>query len=62
MKQEATNKTIIIGAGLSGLIHGILLQKARPSDNVVIYDLNRIPGGFCTSFDKVTQYEGEKIK
>lgn len=58
--QEKKTK-IIIGAGLGGLIHGILHKKARPSDRVVIYDLNKIPGGFCTSFKKISNYDGEKI-
>jgi phytoene dehydrogenase-like protein len=55
-------KHIIIGAGLGGLITGILLKKAKPGDEVVIYDGNKIPGGFCTAFEKVTTYENEKIK
>lgn len=55
-------KTIIIGAGLGGLIHGILLKMAEPKEEVVIYDLNKIPGGFCTAFKKAAQYNGEKIK
>ncbi len=54
-------KTIIVGAGLGGLIYGILLKKARPQDEVVIYDLNKIPGGFCTAFKKASVYEGEKV-
>lgn len=54
-------KTIIIGAGLGGLTTGLLLKKARPEDEVVIYDSNKIPGGLCTAFPKATTYEGEKI-
>ena len=54
-------KKIIIGAGLGGLIHGILHKMARPDDEVVIYDGNRIPGGFCTAFQKHTTYQNEKI-
>ena len=55
-------KTIIIGAGLGGIITGILLKKAKPEDEVIIYDGNKIPGGFCTAFEKVTTYNDEKIK
>jgi len=54
-------KTIIIGAGLGGLITGLLLKKARPDDEVIIYELNKIPGGFCTAFPKATTYNNEKI-
>ena len=56
------NKIIIIGAGLGGLVNGILLKRAKPEDEVIIYDSNKIPGGFCTSFQKVTTYNDEKIK
>ncbi len=55
-------KTVIIGAGLGGLIHGIMHKKARPGDEVIIYDLNKIPGGFCTAFQKAAAYKEEKIK
>ena len=51
---------IIIGAGLGGLIHGILHKIARPKDKVIMYDGNRY-GGFCTSFFKSSSYEGEKV-
>ena len=40
-------KTVIVGAGLGGLVHGIMLKKARPDEEVVIYDSNKKPGGFC---------------
>lgn len=53
---------IIIGAGLGGLITGILLKKAQPADEVVIYDLNRHAGGFCNAFEKACLYNDEKIK
>lgn len=52
---------IIIGAGLGGLIHGILHKKMRPNDKVIIYEANRIPGGFCTAFRKSAMYKDEKI-
>jgi hypothetical protein len=55
-------KHIIIGAGLGGMLTGILMKKARPDDEVVIYDGNAIPGGFCTAFEKLTNYNDEKIK
>lgn len=55
-------KTIIIGAGLGGLITGLLLKKSKPEDEVVIYDSNKIPGGFCNAFQKVCNIDGEKIK
>ncbi len=54
-------KNIIIGAGLGGLITGILLKQSKPEDEVIIYDGNKIPGGFCTAFDKATTYNDEKI-
>ena len=54
-------KNIIIGAGLGGLITGILLKQSKLEDEVIIYDGNRIPGGFCTAFDKATTYNDEKI-
>ena len=60
--QEKKIKTIIIGAGLGGLVNGILLKKTRPDNEVIIYDLNKIPGGFCTSFQKVATYNNDKIK
>ena len=62
IKKHFKKKTIIIGAGLGGLIHGILLKKARPNDEVIIYDLNKVPGGFCNAFQRVTTYNNEKIK
>ncbi len=62
MNKKNNFKIIIIGAGLGGLINGILLKKANPENIVVIYDSNKIPGGFCTSFQKVTTYNNEKIK
>ena len=55
-------KIIIIGAGLGGLVNGILLKKAKPEDEIIIYDSNKIPGGFCTSFQKATVYNNDKIK
>ncbi|MCG8568975.1 MAG: hypothetical protein MJB14_02440 [Spirochaetes bacterium] len=55
-------KTIIIGAGLGGLITGNLLKKARPQDEVIIYDSNKIPGGFCNGFQKVGKVGEEKVK
>lgn len=55
-------KSIIIGAGLGGLITGILLKKAKPDDEVIIYDANKHAGGFCNAFEKATTYNGEKIK
>lgn len=57
----ADRKTIIIGAGLGGLVHGILLKKAQPDEDVTIYDLNKIPGGFCTAFKKAATYNNEKL-
>ena len=54
-------KTIIIGAGLGGLTTGILLKKAQPNEEVVIYDGNRHAGGFCNAFQKATTHDGEKI-
>ena len=62
MRDNKKLKTIIVGAGLGGLIHGILLKKARPDDEVVIYDSNKIPGGFCTAFEKIAKIGDEKIK
>ncbi len=62
MKQKKKLKNIIVGAGLGGLVHGVLLKKEQPGDEVIIYDANKIPGGFCTSFQKATFYNGEKIK
>lgn len=56
------NKTIIIGAGLGGLTTGIMLKKARPDDEVIMYDANKVPGGFCNAFTKVTTHNNEKIK
>jgi|GEM_PF-1251060 len=56
-----SKKTIIIGAGLGGLISGILIKKAKPDDEVIIYDMNKIPGGLCTAFKKATTYNGEKL-
>lgn len=56
------NKTIIIGAGLGGLTTGIMLKKARPDDEVIIYDANKHPGGFCNAFEKAATYNNEKIK
>lgn len=61
MKEKKTLKNIIIGAGLGGLVHGILLKKSQPDDEVIIYDANRIPGGFCTSFKKTTKHNDERI-
>ncbi len=54
-------KTIIIGAGLGGLTTGILLKKAQPNEEVVIYDGNRHAGGFCNAFQKATTVDGEKV-
>ncbi len=54
-------KIIIIGAGLGGLTHGILLKSANPDINVEIYDMNSYPGGFCFSFKKSTMHENEKV-
>ncbi len=62
MSNNKTKKTIIIGAGLGGLVHGILLKKARPGDEIIIYDANKIPGGFCTAFEKVVKTGNEKVK
>ncbi len=62
MKEKSNLKIIIIGAGLGGLINGILLKKANPGNEVVIYDSNKIPGGFCTSFQKTSTFNNEKIK
>ncbi len=61
-KTDNTVKIVIIGAGLGGLIHGIMHKKARPQDKVIIYDLNKIPGGFCTAFQKASVFNEEKIK
>lgn len=55
-------KTVIIGAGLGGLVHGIMLKKACPDEEVVIYDSNKKPGGFCTSFKKTTDIGKDKIE
>ncbi|HPO49212.1 MAG TPA: FAD-dependent oxidoreductase, partial [Spirochaetota bacterium] len=55
-------KTIIIGAGLGGLTTGILLKKARPQDEVIIYDANKHVGGFCNAFEKAVTHNDEKIK
>ncbi|MBN2546349.1 MAG: hypothetical protein JXB50_11165 [Spirochaetes bacterium] len=60
--QNINKKSIIIGAGLGGLITGILLKKAKPDDEVIIYDSNKLPGGFCNAFQKAATYRGEKIK
>ncbi|HBD93290.1 MAG: hypothetical protein A2015_15350 [Spirochaetes bacterium GWF1_31_7] len=54
--------TIIIGAGLGGLITGILLKQSQPADDVIIYDLNKHPGGFCNAFEKACTYNNEKVK
>ncbi len=62
MNRQGRKKIIIIGAGLGGLINGILLKKAKPDDEVIIYDSNKIPGGFCTSFKKSITYKNDKIK
>ncbi|MCK4796457.1 MAG: FAD-dependent oxidoreductase, partial [Spirochaetes bacterium] len=59
---SSKKKTVIIGAGLGGLVHGILLKKAQPDDEVVIYDANKIPGGFCTAFQKATTHGNDKVK
>ena len=56
------NKIVIVGGGLGGLITGILLKKARPENEISIYDANKIPGGFCTSFEKVVMIDNEKVK
>lgn len=55
------DKTIIVGAGLGGLTTGIMLKKARPDDEVVIYDANKHPGGFCNAYQKAVTYNNEKI-
>ncbi|HOV14203.1 MAG TPA: FAD-dependent oxidoreductase [Spirochaetota bacterium] len=55
-------KTVIVGAGLGGLTTGIMLKKARPNDEVVIYDLNKHAGGFCNAFEKVAVHNDERIK
>ena len=57
-----SKKTIIVGAGLGGLITGIMLKRTDPSHEVVIFDGNKIPGGFCNSFQKVANVDGEKVK
>ena len=62
MSEKRNLKIIIIGAGLGGLINGILLKKAKPENEVIIYDSNKIPGGFCTSFQKAADYNNDKIK
>jgi phytoene dehydrogenase-like protein len=59
---KKNDKTIIIGAGLGGLTTGILLKKARPQDEVIIYDANKVPGGLCNAFEKAVVYNDEKIK
>ncbi|MBP7553339.1 MAG: hypothetical protein KA885_07920 [Spirochaetes bacterium] len=56
------NKNIIVGAGLGGLITGILLKMTRPDDEVIIYESNNTPGGFCSAFEKISTYNDEKIK
>jgi hypothetical protein len=61
MKEKPKLTNIIVGAGLGGLVHGILLKKSKPNDEVIIYDANRIPGGFCTSFQKTTLHNGDRI-
>ncbi len=60
--QIKKRKTIIVGAGLGGLIHGILLKKAKPEVEVVIYDSNKKAGGFCTSFQKTFYLGKDKDK
>ena len=55
--KNVKRKTIIIGAGLGGLVHGIMLKKANSNDEVIIYDLNNKPGGFCTSFKKIAKFQ-----
>ena len=57
-----SDKHIIIGSGLGGLTVGIMLKKARPNDEVIIYDANKHAGGFCNAFEKVTTHNDEKIK
>jgi hypothetical protein len=62
MKQaDKKMKHVIVGAGLGGLIHGIMLKKARPGDDVILYDSNRHPGGFCNAFKKAATVNGEKV-
>ncbi|MHA2431595.1 MAG: FAD-dependent oxidoreductase, partial [Promethearchaeota archaeon] len=39
---------IIIGAGIGGLLAGNILQKK--GYNVLIFERNNYPGGYCTSF------------
>jgi len=58
----ANKKHIIIGAGLGGLVTGLLLKKAHPEDEVIIYDSNKHPGGFCNSFYKASVHNDDKIK
>lgn len=60
-KHKKTEKNIIIGAGPGGLIHGLLLKKARPDDEVIIYEAIDKPGGFCTTFEKAVTYKKEKL-
>ena len=55
------NKIVIIGAGLGGLTTGIMLKKAKPDDEVIIYDSNKHAGGFCNAFQKAVTYNDEKI-
>ena len=58
----ANKKHIIIGAGLGGLVTGLLLKKAHPEDEVIIYDSNKHPGGFCNSFYKASTHNDDKVK
>jgi phytoene dehydrogenase-like protein len=48
-------RTIIVGAGPGGLVFGLWLKKACPEHDVVLYDRNAKPGGYCTSFTRTVQ-------
>ncbi len=60
--KNKNRKTIIVGAGLGGLVHGIMLKKACPDDEVVIYDSNKRPGGFCAAFKKTINAGKDKVE
>lgn len=51
MKKDRYN-LVIIGAGNSGLSTGLLWQKNRPDDSVLIVEKEARPGGFITAYRK----------
>jgi phytoene dehydrogenase-like protein len=54
--------TVVVGAGMGGLISAALLRKRKPNESLLVLESHTVSGGCASYFDRFVRLPGSEVK